>query len=150
LNLSEKKIEIKGVNPVEVLGVNNLNLKRLAAFFPTLKVTARGNEMTVIGEGALIQRFEEKFNLIVQHYHKYNLVTENDIANLLSDEGEKMIGKIHDAEIIVHGNGGLKVRARTINQKLWCKLSIKTTWFLPLVQLEQVKPILLLLWLFVR
>jgi phosphate starvation-inducible PhoH-like protein len=117
LNLSEKKIEIKGVNPVEVLGVNNLNLKRLAAFFPTLKVTARGNEMTVIGEGALIQRFEEKFNLIVQHYHKYNLVTENDIANLLSDEGEKMIGKIHDAEIIVHGNGGLKVRARTINQK---------------------------------
>jgi phosphate starvation-inducible PhoH-like protein len=117
LNLSEKKIEIKGVNPVEVLGVNNLNLKRLAAFFPTLKVTARGNEMTVIGEGTLIQRFEEKFNLIVQHYHKYNLVTENDIANLLSDEGEKMIGKIHDAEIIVHGNGGLKVRARTINQK---------------------------------
>ena len=115
--MSEKKIEIKGVNPVEVLGVNNLNLKRLAAFFPTLKVTARGNEMTVIGEGALIQRFEEKFNLIVQHYHKYNLVTENDIANLLSDEGEKMIGKIHDAEIIVHGNGGLKVRARTINQK---------------------------------
>jgi phosphate starvation-inducible PhoH-like protein len=117
LNLNEKKIDIKGVNPVEVLGVNNLNLKRLAAFFPTLKVTARGNEMTVIGEGALIQRFEEKFNLIVQHYHKYNLVTENDIANLLSDEGEKMIGKIHDAEIIVHGNGGLKVRARTINQK---------------------------------
>jgi phosphate starvation-inducible protein PhoH and related proteins len=117
LNLNEKKIEIKGVNPVEVLGVNNLNLKRLAAFFPTLKVTARGNEMTVIGEGTLIQRFEEKFNLIVQHYHKYNLVTENDIANLLSDEGEKMIGKIHDAEIIVHGNGGLKVRARTINQK---------------------------------
>jgi phosphate starvation-inducible PhoH-like protein len=115
--LNEKKIDIKGVNPVEVLGVNNLNLKRLAAFFPTLKVTARGNEMTVIGEGALIQRFEEKFNLIVQHYHKYNLVTENDIANLLSDEGEKMIGKIHDAEIIVHGNGGLKVRARTINQK---------------------------------
>lgn len=117
MNLSEKKIEIKGVNPVEVLGVNNLNLKRLAAFFPTLKVTARGNEMTVIGEGALIQRFEEKFNLIVQHYHKYNLVSENDITNLLSDEGEKMIGKIHDAEIIVHGNGGLKVRARTINQK---------------------------------
>jgi phosphate starvation-inducible PhoH-like protein len=117
LNLNEKKIDIKGVNPVEVLGVNNLNLKRLAAFFPTLKVTARGNEMTVIGEGTLIQRFEEKFNLIVQHYHKYNLVTENDIANLLSDEGEKMIGKIHDAEIIVHGNGGLKVRARTINQK---------------------------------
>ncbi len=117
MNLNEKKIEIKGLNPVEVLGVNNLNLKRLAAFFPTLKVTARGSEMTVIGEGALIQRFEEKFNLIVQHYHKYNLVTENDIANLLSDEGEKMIGKIHDAEIIVHGNGGLKVRARTINQK---------------------------------
>ena len=115
--MNEKKIDIKGVNPVEVLGVNNLNLKRLAAFFPTLKVTARGNEMTVIGEGTLIQRFEEKFNLIVQHYHKYNLVTENDIANLLSDEGEKMIGKIHDAEIIVHGNGGLKVRARTINQK---------------------------------
>lgn len=117
MNLNEKKIEIKGLNPVEVLGINNLNLKRLAAFFPKLKVTARGNEMTVIGEGALIQLFEEKFNLIVQHYHKYNTVSEKDIDNLLSDEGEKMIGKIHDAEIIVHGNGGLKVRARTINQK---------------------------------
>lgn len=117
MNLNEKKIEIKGLNPVEVLGVNNLNLKRLAAFFPKLKVTARGNEMTVIGEGVLIQLFEEKFNLIVQHYHKYNTVSEKDIDNLLSDEGEKIIGKIHDAEIIVHGNGGLKVRARTINQK---------------------------------
>lgn len=117
MNLNEKKIEIKGLNPVEVLGVNNLNLKRLAAFFPKLKVTARGNEMTVIGEGVLIQLFEEKFNLIVQHYHKYNTLSEKDIDNLLSDEGEKMIGKIHDAEIIVHGNGGLKVRARTINQK---------------------------------
>ena len=64
-----------------------------------------------------MDQFELKFNLIIQHYHKYNAVTENNIDNLMLDEGEKMISSDDGSETIVHGNQGVKIKARTLNQK---------------------------------
>ena len=64
-----------------------------------------------------MDQFELKFNLIIQHYHKYNAVTENNIDNLMLDEGEKLISSDDGSETIVHGNQGVKIKARTLNQK---------------------------------
>lgn len=78
---------------------------------------ARGNILTITGDEEVMDQFEIKFNLIIQHYHKYNTVTENNIDNLMLDEGEKMISSDDGSETIVHGNQGLKIKARTLNQK---------------------------------
>ncbi|TNF49895.1 MAG: PhoH family protein [Bacteroidetes bacterium] len=113
----EKKIEITGINPVELFGVNNDKLKHIKSFFPKLKIVARGNVLTITGDEEVMDQFEIKFNLIIQHYHKYNSVTENNIDNLMLDEGEKMISSDDGSETLVHGNQGVKIKARTLNQK---------------------------------
>lgn len=115
--MQEKTIEIKGINPVELFGVNNSKLKYIKSFFPKLQVIARGNIITITGDEELMEEFERKFNLIIQHFHKYNSVTENNIDNLMTDEGSKMISYDDGSETLVHGNGGVKIKARTLNQK---------------------------------
>jgi phosphate starvation-inducible PhoH-like protein len=115
--LQEKKIEITGINPVELFGVNNTKLKHIKSFFPKLKITARGNILTITGDEEMMDEFERKFELIIKHYHKYNAVTENNIDNLMLEDGAKMISSDDGSETIVHGNHGVKIKARTLNQK---------------------------------
>jgi phosphate starvation-inducible PhoH-like protein len=73
--------------------------------------------LTIAGDEEVMDEFERKFELIVQHYHKFNAVTENNIDNLMMEEGSKMISLDDGSETIVHGNGGAKIKARTLNQK---------------------------------
>lgn len=115
--MQEKKIEIQGINPVELFGVNNSNLKHIKSFFPKLKIVARDNIITIAGEEEIMDEFEHKFELIMQHFHKYNFVTENNIDNLMTAEGSKMLSTDDGSETLVHGNGGTKIKARTLNQK---------------------------------
>jgi phosphate starvation-inducible PhoH-like protein len=102
---------------VELFGVNNTNLKHIKSFFPKLKVVARGNIITIMGDEEVMDEFERKFELVVQHFHKFNAVTENNIDNLMLDDGQKMISTDDGSETIVHGNQGVKIKARTLNQK---------------------------------
>jgi phosphate starvation-inducible protein PhoH and related proteins len=113
--LQEKKIEVKGINLVELFGVNNSNLKHLKSFFPKLKVVARGNTLILNGDDDVMVEFEKKFDLCIQYFNKYNHLTHNDIDALVL-EGDIMVSK--DAnDVIVHGNGGAKIRAKTVNQR---------------------------------
>jgi len=97
--------------------VNNSNLKHIKSFFPKLKIVARDTILNVAGEKELIDEFERKFDLIVKHYHKYNAVTENNIDNLMLEDGARMISTDDGSETLVHGNQGVKIKARTLNQK---------------------------------
>lgn len=115
--MQEKNIEIKGINPVELFGVNNAKLKHIKSFFPKLRVTARGNVLNIAGDEEVMDDFERKFNLILLHFLKYNSVTENNIDNLMTEEGPKMLSNDDGSETLVHGNGGTKIKARTLNQK---------------------------------
>lgn len=112
----EKKIEIDGVNIAEFFGVNNSNLKYIRSFFPKLKINARGNELTIAGDDEVMQEFERKLELLLAHFHEYNVLTENNIDNLMLDEGPSMLSS-DGSEILVHGNGGVKIKAKTVNQR---------------------------------
>ena len=113
----EKKITIKGLNPAELFGVRNKKLKYIKSFFPKLKVITRGNILTISGDEEVMSEFEKKFDLILRHFHKYNSLTENNIDNLMMDDGKKLLESEKSEDIIVHGNHGNKITARTINQK---------------------------------
>ena len=113
----ERKLEIKGINPAEFFGVNNAKLKHIKSFFPKLKIIARGNSMTIIGDEEIMDEFERKFNLLVQHFQKYNELTENNIDNLMLDDGPTMLQANGESETLVHGNEGIKIKAQTINQR---------------------------------
>ena len=114
--MQEKILEIKGMNPAELFGVNNSKLKKIKSFFPTLKIVARGNKVNVLGNSDDITLFEGKFQLFLDFFQKFNSISENEIIALMSDDGALMVsGSAND--ILVHGNGGAKIKARTQNQR---------------------------------
>ncbi len=120
----EKKIEITGVNIVEFFGTDNSNLKHLRTFFPKLKITARGNELVLNGDDEVITEFERKFNRLLAHFHQYNLLTEDNIEEILLNDGTAMIS-MDGTEILVHGNGGMKIKAKTVNQRKLVEVASK-------------------------
>lgn len=111
----EKTIEVKGVNPVEFFGVNNTFLKKITQYFPTLKIVARGNRVTVLGEEEIIDLFEKKFEQIVDYFHRFNTLTENVVEQLILDDASNT--SEDGSDVLVHGNGGVKIKAKTINQR---------------------------------
>jgi phosphate starvation-inducible PhoH-like protein len=112
-----RNIEIQGINPAELFGVNDTNFKHLKSFYPKLKVTARGHVVSISGDDEVMDEFERKFNLIIQHFNQFNSLTENNIDNLMLSDGGTLLSTDDGSETIVHGNGGTKIKARTVNQK---------------------------------
>ena len=114
---SARKILIDNANPVDFFGVNNSNLKHIKTFYPKLKITSRGNTLSITGDNDLIDVFERKIGLILRHLNKYDTLSENNIDNLMLDDGETLVGSEKGTDVILFGNGGSKIRARTVNQK---------------------------------
>jgi phosphate starvation-inducible PhoH-like protein len=97
--------------------VNNSNLKYIKSFYPKLKITSRGNTLSITGEDDVIDLFEKKIELLLKHLNKYDSLSENNIDNLMLDEGESLVNTEKASDVILFGNGGTKIRARTVNQK---------------------------------
>ena len=114
--MQEISIEIKGVNPVELFGVNNSKLKHIKSFYPKLKVVARGNVLTVSGDSEEVHDFEKKFHLIIDFFIKFNSLSDNEVTALMGEDGDLMVSNAVN-DVLVHGNGGAKIRARTQNQR---------------------------------
>ncbi len=117
MNTADRLIELVGINPAEFFGVNDANLRYLKTFFPKLKIIARGNTILLNGDEEVMDEFELKFELLVAHFNKFNFLSENSIDNLMLSDGSKLLSNDDGSETLVHGNGGVKIKARTINQK---------------------------------
>ena len=117
MNTADRLIELVGINPAEFFGVNDANLRYLKTFFPKLKIIARGNTILLNGDEEVMDEFERKFELLVAHFNKFNFLSENSIDNLMLSDGLKLLSNDDGSETLVHGNGGVKIKARTINQK---------------------------------
>lgn len=113
--MKQKIIEITGFDPIELFGVNNQKLEYIKHFFPGLKITSRGNQLTVSGDDERLEYFELKFSRILRHIEKYNGISEQEIDELILDENGN-IEKNND-EVLVHGNGGQRIVAKTQNQR---------------------------------
>ncbi len=117
MDLSSRNIELGGINAAAFFGVNNQNLKHLKSFFPKLSIVARGHKIIVKGEEETIDQFELKLSLLLRHFERFNSLSENNIDNLMLSDGEKLLHTDNGSETLVHGNGGVKIKARTVNQK---------------------------------
>lgn len=113
--MKQKNFEINGFNPIELFGINHQKLDYIKRFFPGLKITSRGNELSVSGDDERLDFFESKFNLFVQHILKYNTLSEQNIDDIMVQEAEETNTEV-GGEVLVHGNGGQRIVARTQNQ----------------------------------
>ena len=125
--MTSKKIELIDIDPVEILGINNKLLYRMQEYFPELKIVARGSGISVSGKIDEIDRFEEMITHMVDLTSFRKNLNENDIDNIAENvqkgrpksEKEPEVPKEREDEqyVILHGNEGRVVRARTPNQK---------------------------------
>ena len=117
--MNEKIITLESLEPVDLYGVNDVKLNVIKKHFPKLKLVARGYSLKVLGESKEISRFEKKLNLLIDHYHKTGLLTDTVIERLLGQTGENIIESQDDggSDLILFGNSGLVIKARTENQR---------------------------------
>ncbi|MFL5752412.1 MAG: PhoH family protein [Bacteroidia bacterium] len=117
--MSEKVIAVDSVEPVELYGVNDHKLGIIKKHFPKLRIVARGYSIKLIGDEPEIDKFEKKFGLLVDFYHKNGVLTENTIERLLGQAGDNILESMEDtgSDVILFGNSGLVIKARTANQK---------------------------------
>ncbi len=118
--MTEKIISIDSIEPVEIYGVNDVKLNVIKKYFPKLKIIARGYSLKALGDAAEIKHFEKKLNMLVDYYHKNGLLTDTVIERILGQTGDNLLLAKEEAtgsDIIVFGNNGLVIKARTDNQR---------------------------------
>ncbi|MBA7517087.1 PhoH-like protein [subsurface metagenome] len=114
----EKSIYLEGADPVNLYGVNNIHLNKLASKFPKLRIVARGHEVIAIGDEKEIHLFEEKLDVLIAFYHKYNKLTIHDVEDLLESEDRSWIEKkLELTDVLVYGNHGREIKAKSVNQQ---------------------------------
>ena len=115
----EKLIYLESIDLIEFLGVKNVKFDILKAHFPKLKIIARGNWLKAMGDAEEIAVFEEKINLLIEHYHQYNVLKESTVIELLTGTTTNAnIENPDETGVILFGVNGKPIKARTGNQQL--------------------------------
>ncbi|MBN2668316.1 MAG: PhoH family protein [Bacteroidales bacterium] len=112
----DKIIKLEGVDVRDFLGVKNIKFSKIVSYFPKLKLIARDNEIKVFGSTKDVHQFTDRFNFLLDYYHRYNSLSVEVIEDLLSDDDLIINGMPED--VIVFGNRGEQIRAKTPNQKV--------------------------------
>lgn len=105
------------VNPQAFFGEQNSTIELLKTYFPKIKIVARGNEIHIFGEEALLDEFEKRLGQLIQHFEKYNHLDKNTIERVLFSDTGLLPSTLLDKDFIVHGVKGKIIRAQTPNQQ---------------------------------
>lgn len=122
--MNELDIELSEINPREFFGLQNANIELLKKYFPKLKIVARGNRIKVFGDEELLEEFDKRFNMLLEHFGKYNKIDENAIERVLtSEKKEDYDTSSESGEVLVHGVSGRLIKAQTANQRKLVELT---------------------------
>ena len=114
----ERHVILDNVDPVVFYGVNNCNIQLIRNLFPKLRMAARGNVITVIGDEEETALFEQKVKELADFCNHYNQLNEEVIIDAIKGTPPKEL-KMDDA--IIFGVNGKPIKARTPNQQLLVK-----------------------------
>ncbi len=124
--MNEISLELSHINPRDFFGHQNTTVELLKKYFPKLKIVARGNQIKAFGDDEVLIEFEKNFQELVKHFEKYNRLDENNIERILSSEDkEEYQTSKKSGEVLVHGDRGRLIRAKTANQRKLVELCRK-------------------------
>lgn len=118
----ERIIELDGVDPVEVYGHNNIYLDQILLLFPKLRIVARGTRLKVLGDEAECEKFEKRLKAFIDYLNKYGHVSKEVIEQVFGSVSTAESEQRQDKDVIVYGNNGNIIKARTPNQQKLVKL----------------------------
>jgi phosphate starvation-inducible protein PhoH and related proteins len=118
--ITEKTIEIKGIEPVILFGPYDAHLKKIKAEFPNVLITARGSKISFRGESDEVALLDQIFKEMLFLADKHGEVLENDLNTLISlafsPAPRQKAPQPGDEDIIV-SSADYVVRAKTDGQR---------------------------------
>lgn len=120
--MTERNIQLPEINPVELYGVNDSTLEQIRTFYPLLKIIARGSELKIVGNEEEIDVFESHLFELIKHQKRYGNLSDEMVKKIMMPQDkvagpEKLEAKNTGEDVIVFGNSGVVVKARTPNQR---------------------------------
>jgi len=116
--LNQLSIELTEINPRDFFGNQNANIDLLKKYFPKLKLVARGSKLKAFGDDQVLQEFDKRIAMLLEHFGKYNRIDENIIERVLSSTSKADYEtSSKSGDVLVHGVNGKLVKPRTANQR---------------------------------
>lgn len=116
--MNELIIELTEISPRDFFGLQNSNIDLLKKYFPKLKIVARGSKVKAYGDEEVLEEFDRRITMLLEHFAKYNKIDENVIERiLLSRSKDEYQTSEKSGEVLVHGVNGKLIKAQTANQR---------------------------------
>ncbi|HBR53859.1 MAG TPA: PhoH family protein [Flavobacteriaceae bacterium] len=116
--MNELIIELTEISPRDFFGLQNANIDLLKKYFPKLKLVARGSKLKAYGDEEVLEEFDKRITMLLEHFGKYNKMDENVIERvLLSRSKDDYETSASSGEVLVHGVSGKLIKAQTANQR---------------------------------
>lgn len=113
----EKVITLENISLIDFLGVENKNIKEIASAFPESKIVSRGNEIRIQGSSPEIVRINEVLSSLLDHYHKFGKLTEENVQSYLKSEEEIVVAAADADDVLLYGTKGFVIKPKTANQR---------------------------------
>ncbi len=124
--MNELIIELSEINPREFFGQRSANIELLKQYFPKLKIVARGNKLKAYGDEDLLEEFDRRISMLMDHFGKYNKLDENVIERVLTSNSKADYETSKESgDVIVHGVSGKLIKPQTANQRKLVEMAAK-------------------------
>ncbi len=116
----ELKFNLENIDLREFWGINNKYFRFLETIFPHIELTERFEQLIVNGEEKEINDFKTFFDNLTIAFETQGYMNEKIIMSVLQ---QNEYFKNKEEEILVYGDNGLRVKARSENQAKMVKES---------------------------
>ncbi|MEA5138107.1 PhoH family protein [Arcicella rigui] len=127
--MTEKVITLEDLELVGFLGVENSNIKEVAAAFPQSKIISRGNEIIIRGSLPEIVRIHEILESLIQHYQKYGKISKEQVQSyLILEKNPATETSVHlkeEDDVLLYGTKGVVIKVKTPNQQKMVEAAAK-------------------------
>jgi len=117
--LVTKQLTITDVEPLLLLGFNDVNLRKIESAFPQAGITARGNRIIVQGEPDDVRTIRRIINELAQVLKRNGELTEADVSTVMALylQGDGAPTATSDVgDVILLTPGGAPIKSKTPNQ----------------------------------
>ncbi len=110
----EKHIVLEDIDPVMFYGVGNSHLQMIKSLYPKLRIVARDNVLRVLGDEEEMAKAEEEIEQMRRHLAKYNMLSEEDILDIVKGKQTKADSV---KGVLVYSISGKPIKSRSENQQ---------------------------------
>ena len=122
--MPEKKIQLQNIDPIDIYGINDRIINHLCSYFPNLKITPRDSTIKLKGTYKDMDTFQNAIEALTKIRMKKRHLNTDDVDSIFISKTDKKSGEskatvpsASDKDMIVMGQNGKIVTARTKHQK---------------------------------